>query len=123
MATKYETFIAKKRREYGDKFDDSHLYKALIPYFNSGQRVKVSWYNEPPMTGTIGVTTGWRPAFLLMRTSRSMGSSITLEPGSVRVVAVQRGRSYLPVVGGQRTASRRRSSPPRSGGMTLAAPW
>lgn len=47
-------------------------------------------------TGTVGITTGWHPAFLLMSRSSAMGSSDVLSARDV-IVAVKRGRSYVPV--------------------------
>lgn len=92
MTTRYEQFIARKVREYGDKFDTSDLAPQFVRYFNSGERVRVD-FGYAQLTGTIGVTTGWRPAFLLMRTSRSHGSSDLLSKDD-RIIAVKEGRAY-----------------------------
>ena len=94
--TKYEDFLWRKRREFGDHFDPSALAPAFVAYFNSGQRVKVAFAALGEMTGRVGVTTGWRPCFLLMRTSRSHGSPWLI--GKLdRVVAVKQGRTYKEV--------------------------
>jgi len=90
----YREFLAKKRAEYGEKFDASSLNPAFVKYFESGERVKVRIYSDDDeRTGTIGVTTGWAPCFLLMRRSNALGSSDCIMPES-RVVAVQHGRTY-----------------------------
>ena len=73
--------------QYGDKFDVSDLDKRFIAYYQNGQRIKVETCGMI-MTGTVGVTTGWKPAFLLMRTSRSMGSSWILGTES-KLLSVQ----------------------------------
>lgn len=73
----YEEFIEKKQREYPDTFDSSNLSEKFIPYFESGQRIAVK-FGDIIKTGTVGVTTGWQPVFLLILTKRSMGSSYTL---------------------------------------------
>ena len=92
----FARYSERKQREHGAKWDASQLDRSLVPYFESGARIKVRIFDEV-LTGTVGVTTGWRPAFLLMRTSRSMGSSDVLSPGSFELLAVQYGRKYYPV--------------------------
>ena len=60
------------------KFSDSDLAKQFVPYFESGQRIEVKfiWGDKIELKrGTVGVTTGWKPVFLLMKNSRSIGSS------------------------------------------------
>jgi len=74
----YQDYVQNKRREHGAKFDASELASQFVPYFESGQRVRVRFAYGEEMTGTIGATTGWKPCFLLMRTSRSIGSPWTL---------------------------------------------
>ena len=87
--------VNRKTAQYGDKFDPSDLDKRFIAYYQTGQRVKVETCGMV-MTGTIGVTTGWKPAFLLMRTSRSIGSPWTLGKDD-KLIAVKYGRKYIPV--------------------------
>lgn len=80
----YADFVARKRAEYGDKFDDSDLAPQFIQYYESGARIEVEFVSsttgKPYETkrGRVGVTTGWKPVFLLMLTTRSMGSPYTL---------------------------------------------
>ncbi len=73
----FNDYIERKQREYGKSFDPSDLNKSFIPAFNSGERVTVDFGYEKKR-GTIGVTTGWKPVFLLMLTKRSRGSSYTI---------------------------------------------
>lgn len=73
----YDDLIRRKKIEYGDKFDASDLNPDFIPYFNNGERVEVDFGSETKR-GTIGVSTGWKPIFLLILTQRSMGSSWTI---------------------------------------------
>ena len=70
----YREYIAKKQHEYGDKFDPSGLAVKFQHHFESGMRIRIRFSHGEEMTGTVGVTTGWKPSFLLMRTSRSLGS-------------------------------------------------
>lgn len=86
----------RRRAEHGTKYDGSRLNPALVRYFESGERVRVDMGRGVTLTGTIGATTGWRPCFLLMRTSRAIGSPWTLEHGET-VTAVKVGRRYQEV--------------------------
>ena len=49
----------------------------FVPYYGSDERIKVK-YGDEVITGTVGVTTGWKPVFLLMLRSDSVGSIYTL---------------------------------------------
>lgn len=97
--TKYEEYIARKRKQYGDQFSDASLAPQFVPYFNSGQRIEVvTRYpsgEEERRRGTVGVTTGWVPAFLLMHRSNQVGSSDVLSAKDeiVQVVPTPRRRS------------------------------
>lgn len=88
----YADFVETKRAEYGDRFDSSDLDARFAPYFKTGQRIKVEIYGQT-RTGTVGVTTGWRPVFLLMHNRRCVGSSNTLDRGA-KLIAVKSGRTY-----------------------------
>jgi hypothetical protein len=87
--TKFEDLIDKKCKEYGSKFDDSELATQFIPYYNNGKRIKVLDYGTV-VSGTVGVTTGWKPVFILIRTSRSLGSSYTLSSKNEIIGEVKR---------------------------------
>ena len=78
--TPFEAFIARKKVEWGEKFDASDLDQRFVPYFNERRRIKVRFFGTVTKQGTVGVTTGWRPVFLLLLTKRSTGSSWTLGP-------------------------------------------
>lgn len=89
-----ETYLARKRA--GDpRFDASDLAEGFWPYFTSGERVKVVNVADgsAPRFGTVGITTGWKPAFLLMHRSNAVGSSDLLGPND-RVIAVESGSRY-----------------------------
>lgn len=99
MRTRFEDYLARQEVRWGDSFDPSDLDKRFIPFYNDNSRVKVRRHwdegDEYAITGTIGITTGWRPCFLLMRTSRSIGSSDTLGSNQV-ILAIKPefGRHY-----------------------------
>lgn len=72
-------FLARKEREHGARWDPSELADKFGPAFSSGERIRVEFPWGEVRTGTVGVTTGWRPVFLLMLSSRSRGSSYILD--------------------------------------------
>ena len=74
----YQEFITRKQREHGEKFDPSDLNPAFIPFYESGKRITVEFFYDETRRGTIGVTTGWKPCFLLMLRRDSRGSSHTI---------------------------------------------
>ena len=75
----FESYLARKRLKFGDKFDLSNLAPQFIPYFNDREvRIEVEFSSGEKSRGFIGITTGWKPLFLLVRTRRSLGSSYTL---------------------------------------------
>lgn len=89
--------IAAGEANYGDRFDGSDLAAAAIcaPYLHNGLRLKVR-NGEYVRTGTVGKTTGWRPAFLLMHRSSDVSSGDVLGPND-HIIATWNGRRYEPV--------------------------
>ena len=73
----YAEYITRKKVEYGNKFDTSELNQNFVKYYENGKRITVDFGYEKKR-GTIGVTTGWKPVFLLMLTKRSLGSEYTI---------------------------------------------
>jgi len=96
--TRYDDYLASKRSAYMERFDESELSRQFIPYFNNRARIRVEMPYDEILTGTVGVTTGWRPSFILMRTSRSIGSCHLLDDRA-RIIGVQENgsRKYRPV--------------------------
>jgi hypothetical protein len=94
--SRYADFIARGKARHGERFSPPPAADRWAPYMDSQQRIKVRLSYDEELTGTVSATTGWQPVFLLMRTSRSMGSSNTLGDGD-QVVAVQQGRKYIEV--------------------------
>lgn len=92
MTRSYSDLIARKRAEHGPRFDPSDLAPQFVPYFESGARIEVrttypsgqSWTRR----GRVGITTGWKPAFLLMARTNCRGSSDLLGPTAVVVKVV-----------------------------------
>jgi hypothetical protein len=77
MKKDYKSLIELKKARFGEKFNDSDLNKDFVKYFENGKRVEVDFGYEKKR-GTIGITTGWKPVFLLMLRSNSTGSSYTI---------------------------------------------
>lgn len=93
----FDAYLKRKQAAHGSKFDPSMLAAQFMPYYHTGERIKVRLDGmERELTGTVGVTTGWKPVFLLMRTARSLGSPYTLSDRD-RITAVKRGRKYVPL--------------------------
>lgn len=74
-----EELIAHGRAKHGEKFDASELDERFARYWFSKERIKVkdNWEGDI-MYGAVGMTTGHRPAFLLMKNSRCIGSDVIL---------------------------------------------
>ena len=89
-----DEYLESKTRQYGNEFDASDLAPQFAPYYHSRyNRVKVQFSYGEIRTGWIGATTGWKPAFLLMAQSRSIGSSDLLGQND-RIIAVKTGGKY-----------------------------
>lgn len=97
---KYDDMLARFTRTHGDKFDASDLDPRFVEFYNNGARIGVRY--EPGSghveTGTVSVTTGWRPSFILMHRSSDHGSGTLLDRHMVIVKVKHQGaRSYQPV--------------------------
>lgn len=91
--TEYERHIARR----GQPTDTTDLDAAgQFKRYVRGPRIKVT---GPAGTrfGTVGMTTGWKPAFLLMHRRTDIGSSDVLGPGD-QVIAVKVGSRYRAVL-------------------------
>ncbi len=73
----YQELMNRKMRQFGNKFSTKSLSRQFIRYFEGGERIEVKFGGEV-VRGRVGVTTGWQPCFLLMLTTRSIGSSYCL---------------------------------------------
>lgn len=72
--SEYIAYLKRQSKKYGDKFDPSNLAPQFAPYLHSWNRVTVDMWDKV-RKGYVGVTTGWRPVFLLMHRLTSIGSS------------------------------------------------
>lgn len=92
----YQDMLARRKNEFGDHFDASALASQFIKYYESQERIKVLFSDGSTECGTIGVSTGRIPCFLLIRRVTDMGSSNVLAVTD-KVIAVQRGKKYYPI--------------------------
>lgn len=94
--TAFEFFVNEAKRKHGDRFSDASLWPQFRQYLEIKSirlTVERTYQNGEVYrrTGWVGVSTGWAPAFLLMRRSNSVGSSDVLGADD-RIVAVKRLR-------------------------------
>ncbi len=87
----FEQYKSRKARQCaneGKTFDPSGLAAQFVRYFENGQRVEVETCGEVKR-GRVGVTTGWKPVFILMLRRSDCGSGWTLGANDkvLRVVA------------------------------------
>ena len=91
----YQEWHRRAEAQHGSRLSVAGLDSRFVRYFESGERIRVRCMGAV-ITGTVGVTCGWFPVFLLIRTARSSGSSWTLGSRD-EVLAVKRGRKYQTV--------------------------
>lgn len=83
----YQQLIERRKAEYGTKFDASDLAPQFIKYYENQERIEVEFpYGRE--RGRVGVTTGWKPVFLLMHRVSDSGSSSTLRENDVVVSVI-----------------------------------
>ena len=88
----FADYLTKKKQKYGKKFDGSDLAPNFIPFYESGQRIEVKTDIEGIKRGYVGITTGWKPSFLLVLKSNSTGSSILLTHKSTIIKTINKYR-------------------------------
>lgn len=59
----------------GHKLDESNLATKFKEFYESRQRVIVKTPWGETIRGYVGKTTGWRPSYLLVNNTRSLGSN------------------------------------------------
>lgn len=93
-AKQFGEYIARKEKEYGESFDPSDLAAQFIPYYENQSRIEVEFkHGDSSWTerGRVGVTTGWKPAFLLMKRASDRSSSTILHGNDKIVRVIQHG--------------------------------
>lgn len=79
MSNYWGKYLSRKLTEYGRKFDHSELSRKFIPYFENGQRIIVCSKWGEKERGYVGVTTGYKPSFLLIHRKGDVGSGTLLD--------------------------------------------
>ena len=75
----FNNYVERARAQHGDRLDLSELPEKFRPYFRERIRVRAPWGGDrPEKNGVLGVTTGWRPIFILMLRTGAVGSSYTI---------------------------------------------
>lgn len=87
----FENYKARKARQNADEgkvFDASDLAPQFVPYFEGGQRIEVETCGEIKR-GRVGVTTGWKPVFILVlrRSDRGSGWVLGKDDKVLRVIS------------------------------------
>jgi hypothetical protein len=96
MKDSFQNYLTRKMNQYGQQFCSHDLAPQFIPYFNSQERIEVEIRYGGKVVevrrGTVGVTTGWKPVFLLMHRVNETGSTDTLrlEDRVVKVISNRR---------------------------------
>lgn len=113
--TEYERFIERKEKEYGDRFIRPWGEEKFARFLHSDVRIRVrTTYPSGDVferTGTVGITTGQHPAFLLMHRSNSIGSWDVVDERDEITAVRWNGRTYDPVRGPAYAALPRQSEP------------
>lgn len=97
MTTKYEDMVERFTKKYGDKFTEIDLDQWFRPFYDSQQRIQVEYVGSLGFHyGTVGITSGWRPTFILMKTKTARSSSVTLNSNILITGINVYGRTYRP---------------------------
>jgi hypothetical protein len=91
-----QTYINRKRAEYGDRFSATSLADRFWPFVGE-RNTRITVERTYPSgevyrrSGSVGVTTGWVPSFMLLSRVTSTGSSDLLDDRD-RIVEVYQRR-------------------------------
>jgi hypothetical protein len=120
----YADLVEYFKRQHGDRFDDSELYSQFRPWVGYRGRIEISGehFANRRRTGYLGVTSGWRPAFMLVSRSNATGSSDLLRRDDHVIARQLSDGKYHPVSGrgalGWSGMSRRRHAAGRAARRT-----
>jgi hypothetical protein len=92
----FEQYCKDKKRQYGELFSTKNLAQQFTPYLYTNTRLKIKDEHGKIHFGSIGVTTGWVPVFLLMHSKRCIGSSFVLNKEH-KILAYKEKHKYIPM--------------------------
>lgn len=72
--SRYTDFVIRAKKAHGEKFDDSNLSNQFILAYENELRIEVRFESGAVKRGRVGVTTGWKPSFMLLLRKDSIGS-------------------------------------------------
>lgn len=68
--------------------DNSELDSRFDSYYQSKQRIEITYEDGEKARGTIGKSTGWKPCYLLIKTVRSLGGEALYTNGITNIRTV-----------------------------------
>ena len=97
----YSDLVRHFEAQYPGRFDDSELWPQFRSWVGYDGRIEVSGehFAGRRRTGYLGVTSGWKPAFMLVAKTNSMGSSDLLGAGDQVIARQLADGKYHPISG------------------------
>ncbi len=79
------------RKDADPRFKSDGLARKFVEHFRANHRIQVRDKTGAVFSGYVGITIGWRPAFILVYNRKAMGSGVLLTD-SEEIVKVYSGR-------------------------------
>lgn len=98
IVTRFEHTVNRltfQHRQTSHVFDSSELHEQFIRYYNERDTRIAVLIGTEIWIGTIGMTTGWKPCFLLMPTAASTGSVNTLHAADTIIATKRMGDRHF----------------------------
>ena len=92
----YNAYIKTKEIKFNKskhEFDSSNLSKKFIPHFMENYRIQIKDKWGEIHSGYVHITTGWKPAFLLIYNHRCISSPVLLND-SCEIIKVYKEARY-----------------------------
>lgn len=101
----FNSYVKRSMARWSE-FDIRDLAPQFAEHFRTSQRIKVRSPDGHERTGYVGVTTGWRPVFILLSRKNERGSCDVLREHD-EITAIHDGRAYIPTPVGVANAQNR----------------
>lgn len=72
--------------------DYSSLDPRFTPYYKSRERIEITYQNGEKVRCYVGMSTGWKPIYLEIKTSRSLGGAALNTSGIVSIRSTGKSR-------------------------------